>query len=105
MAPQPKFPLLPSVGVYSPEDLDRVEEMAGALMRPSDIATLIGVNADLLLMDISNRMTEVSYRYYYAKAQTRLLQHQKELELAKAGSALAVENLRQFTAQMSQEEM
>jgi hypothetical protein len=56
-------------------------------------------------MDISNRMTEVSYRYYYAKAQTRLLQHQKELELAKAGSALAVENLRQFTAQMSQEEM
>ncbi len=93
------------MGFYTTDELDTVETMAGALMRPSDIATLIGVNVDLLLMDLSNRRTEVSYRYYYAKAQTHLLQHQKELELAQAGSALAVENLRQFAAQMSQEEI
>jgi hypothetical protein len=104
-APKPKFEFAPSTGVYTPEELDKVEEMAGLLMKPSDIAILLGVNSDLLLYDLGNRRTEVSYRYFYAKAQATLLRHEKEVELAKAGSALAVENLKAYEAIMSGEEM
>lgn len=93
-----------SFGQYSPEQLSLVEEYAGDLMRPSDIAVLLCVDPDTLIGDIKNRHTEVSFRYYRAKATTTLLMHKKERELATAGSAAAVENLHQFQSLMTSEE-
>lgn len=93
-----------SFGRYTPEQLDLVGEYAGDLMRPSDIAVLLCVDADMLIADIRNRRTEVSFRYHRAKAATTLLMHKKERELATAGSAAAVDNLHQFQTLMTSEE-
>lgn len=97
-----KFDL--GLGYYTPQQLDLVGEYAADLMRPSDIAVLLCVDPDILLADIRNRSTEVSFRYHRAKAETTLLMHKKERELATAGSAAAVENLHQFQSQMTSEE-
>lgn len=92
------------LGEYTPEQLDLVSEYAADLMRPSDIAVLLCVDPDVLLADIRNRHTEVSFRYHRAKAATTLLLHKKERELATAGSASAVDNLHQFQSLMTSEE-
>lgn len=92
------------LGDYTPEQLDLVSEYAADLMRPSDIAVLLCVDPDVLLADIRNRHTEVSFRYHRAKAATTLLMHKKERELATAGSAAAVDNLHQFQSLMTSEE-
>lgn len=94
----------PGLGEYTLEQLDLVSEYAACLMRPSDIAVLLCVDPDVLLADIRNRHTEVSFRYHRAKAATTLLMHKKESELAAAGSAAAVENLHQFQSLMTSEE-
>jgi len=92
------------LGEYTPEQLDLVSEYAADLMRPSEIAVLLCVDPDVLLADIRNRHTEVSFRYHRAKAATTLLLHKKERELATAGSASAVDNLHQFQSLMTSEE-
>ncbi len=97
-----KFDL--GLGEYTPQQLDLVGEYAADLMRPTDIAVLLCVDPDILLADIRNKHTEVSFRYYRAKAATTLLMHKKERELATAGSAAAVDNLHQFQTLMTSEE-
>ena len=97
-----KFDL--GMGEYTPQQLDLVGEYAADLMRPTDIAVLLCVDPDILLADIRNKHTEVSFRYYRAKAATTLLMHKKERELATAGSASAVDNLHQFQTLMTSEE-
>ncbi len=109
--PQIILPPVPSdiefvegLGSYTPQQLDLVSEYAGDLMRPSDIAVLLCVDPDILIADIRNHRTEVSFRYHRAKAATTLLMHKKERELATAGSAAAVDNLHQFQTMMTSEE-
>ena len=89
---------------YSKEQLEKVEKLATVFMPISDIALIIEVNPEELRADIADEMTEVSRRYRRGKAITKLELHTQEMQLAKVGSPLALENARKNLLDMEDDE-
>ena len=89
---------------YSAEQISRIEEYAGYLMRITEIASLLDISPDLLKADISDKTTDVSRAYRRGKAKTMLVLRKQELDLAKVGSPLAVQLTAGYLMDMNDDE-
>lgn len=89
---------------YTPQQLDNVEQMASVYMPISDIALIIEVDVHELRADITAQNTEVSRRYRRGKAISKLQIRQQEMQLAKVGSPLALENANKNLLDMEDDE-
>ncbi|GHU77537.1 hypothetical protein FACS189414_4790 [Bacteroidia bacterium] len=84
---------------------EKIKEYAACLMSIADIAALIGADADHLQSKIADRTTDISKSYYLGKAETTYAIRSREVELAKAGSPLAVELTGDYLIEQSQHEL
>ena len=87
-------------GIYSQELLDKVQEYAGYLMQPIEIALLLDINFEDFKAAIMNRHSLVSKAYFRGKTQTILAIRKQEVELAKIGSPMAVEHAAKYITDM-----
>ncbi len=90
--------------MYSHEQKEMIRDCASNLMKISDIAALIDVDTDELRLEISNPQSEISRIYRRAKAQTIFDMRKAEIELARAGSPLAVQLVGHYVNDMEDEE-
>lgn len=74
-------------------DIDKLKEYAADLLPIETIAVLLDVEEILLREAIFDRSTDVSRAYFRGQAETIAAIRKQEVELAKAGSPLAVENV------------
>ncbi|MDR1981340.1 MAG: hypothetical protein LBQ39_06965 [Tannerellaceae bacterium] len=86
-------------------DAEKIKEYAACLMSIPDIAVLMGVDVDSLRGKIADRSSAISIAYYQGKAETTLAIRRQEVELAKAGSPLAVERTSDYLVEQSQHEL
>lgn len=89
---------------YSQEQLEQVEKLASIYMKITDIALVIEVDPYQLRADISNETSEVSRRYRRGKATSKAELLAQEMQLAKVGSPLALENARKNLLDMEDDE-
>ena len=89
---------------YSETQLSTVEQLASIYMKITDIALIIEVDATVLRQDIDTPSSEVSRAYRKGKALSKVALHQQEMNLAKVGSPLALENARQNLLDMEDDE-
>lgn len=89
---------------YTEEQLEQVEQLASIYMKISDIALIIEVDVTVLREDIECQDTAVSRAYRKGKAMSKVALHQQEMNLAKVGSPLALENARQNLLDMEDDE-
>lgn len=89
---------------YQPDQLDYVEQLASIYMTITDIALIIEVDPSVLRADIADELTEVSRRYRKGKALSKVELHKQEMQLAKVGSPLALENARNNLLEMEDDE-
>lgn len=89
---------------YTPQQLEQVEKLASIYMKITDIALVIEVDPDELRADISNEKSEVSRRYRRGKANSKAELLAQEMQLAKVGSPLALENARKNLLDMEDDE-
>lgn len=81
-----------------------MSELAGFLTPIGDIAVIMGVDVDVLRMDVRDRSNPVSLAYHKAKAETALKLRKQELELANVGSPLAVQLTNSYLLSMDSDE-
>lgn len=84
--------------------LEQVEKLSSIYMKISDIALIIEVEPEQLRAEISNESTEVSRRYRRGKATSKAELLAQEMQLAKVGSPLALENARRNLLDMEDDE-
>lgn len=89
---------------FSTEQIERIAELAAILTPVSDMAVLLGIDADELRHEIRNRTSPVSLAYYRAKAETAMRLRRQELELAAVGSPLAVQQVSRYLLDMDTDE-
>lgn len=90
--------------IYTQEQLVNVEKMASLYMKISDIAFIIGVSPEELRSDIANNFSDVSKAYNRGKASSKVALRAQEMQLAKVGSPLALENCRRNLLDMEDDE-
>ena len=74
-------------------NVEKLKEYAADLLPIETIAILLNEDELLLREAISDRATAISRAYYLGQAETIAAIRKQEVELAKAGSPLAVENV------------
>lgn len=74
-------------------DIEKLKEYAADLIPIDMIAVLLDIDEILLRDVISDRTTPISRAYYQGQAETIAAIRKQEVQLAKAGSPLAVENV------------
>jgi hypothetical protein len=89
---------------YSPEQMEKIKELASQLMRPEHIALLIGVDQEEFKRNIKHQSSPAYIAYETGKAETILELRKQELKLAKLGSPLAVEMVHRFMVDQEQNE-
>lgn len=89
---------------YNEQQLKTVEDCASVYMTIKDIALIIEVDDTQLRADIANESSEVSRRYRRGKAVSKLELHKQEMQLAKVGSPMALENARNNLLEMEDDE-
>ena len=89
---------------YTAEQLEQVEQLASIYMKISDIALIIEVDETALREDIARTTSEVSRAYRKGKALSKVALHQQEMNLAKVGSPLALENAHNNLLDMEDDE-
>lgn len=89
---------------YTKEQLDNIEKCATVYLPITDIALIIEVDPNELRADIADETTEVSRRYRRGKAISKLELHTQEMQLAKVGSPLALENAHKNLLDMEDDE-
>lgn len=85
-------------------DNDKLKEYAADLLPVSTIAILLDVEDFELLEAISDKSTETSKVYHRAKSETIAAIRKQEVELAKAGSPLAIENVGNYIIEQTNSE-
>ncbi len=90
--------------VYTEEQLKQVEQFASIYLKISDMAVILDVSPTLLREDIADRNSEVSKRYHWGKAASRVKLLHQEMQLAYVGSPLALENTRNNLLDMEDDE-
>ncbi len=89
---------------YDQKILHSIAELASVLTPISDIAVLLGLDEDVLRVDIRDHSTAVSQAYRMAKAETALKMRRQELELARVGSPLAAQLTADYLRTMESDE-
>ena len=89
---------------YSPEQLEKIKELASQLMRPDHIALLIGVDQEEFKRKIKHKGSDVYKAYESGKAETILELRKQEIKLALLGSPLAVDMVRRFMVDQEENE-
>lgn len=89
---------------FTQDLIDRVAELAADLTPPSEIAALIDVDPDLLRAELAMKHSPLRRAYLMAKAQTALSLRKQEIELARAGSPLAVQLTGAYLRDMTSDE-
>lgn len=89
---------------YSPEQLEKIKELASQLMRPDHIALLIGADPEELKRKIKHKGSDVYNAYETGKAETILELRKQEIKLALLGSPLAVDMVRRFLVDQEENE-
>lgn len=89
---------------YSAEQLEKVEQLASVYMAIRDIALIIEVDDTVLRADIADETSEVSRRYRRGKAISKVEILKQEMQLAKVGSPMALENVRNNLLEMEDDE-
>ena len=84
--------------------IDRIKELATMLTPVSDIAVLMDVDERRLREIISDKSHPASIAYRKGKAERALQIRQNELELAEAGSPLAVQLVGSYIRDMDSDE-
>lgn len=90
--------------LYTPEQLEQVEQLASIYAKITDIALVIEVEPEQLRADIANESSEVSRRYRRGKALSKVELLKQEMQLAKVGSPLALENCKKNMLDMEDDE-
>lgn len=89
---------------FSPEQLEQIEKFASIYLKISDMAILLGVNAEELRAEIANRSSEASLCYNRGKVASKVKLLSQEMLLAQVGSPLAVENSHRNLLDMEDDE-
>ena len=89
---------------YTPEQLDQIEKFASIYLKISDMSVILDIAPEQLRWDISQKDTEVSRRYYRAKAASKVKLLHQEMLLAQVGSPLAIENTHKNLLDMADDE-
>lgn len=89
---------------YTTEQIENVEKLSSLYMKISDIALIIGADENKLRQDIDNANTSVSLAYRKGKALRKLELRKQEMELARVGSPLALENAQKALIDMEDDE-
>lgn len=89
---------------FSKEQLEEIEKWASIYLPISDMATLMGIPADMLRDEIRNKNTDVSKAYHKGKAASRVNLHHQEMLLAQVGSPVAIENVHRNLLDMEDDE-
>lgn len=88
---------------YTPEQIERIEDLASIYMTISDMALLLDLDEAKLRIDINGR-TEVAKVYRRGKAKSKEKLLRQEMELAQTGSPEALENTRKNLLDMEDDE-
>lgn len=88
----------------SAEMLEQIEQLASIYMPIRDIALIIEVDETALREAIQSQTTPASRAYRKGKALSKVALHQQEMNLARVGSPLALENARQNLLDMEDDE-
>ena len=89
---------------FTSAQIDRIKELATMLTPVSDIAVLMDVDERCLREIISDKSHPVSIAYRKGKAERALQIRQNELDLAEAGSPLAVQLVGSYIRDMDSDE-
>ena len=89
---------------YTEEQLETIEQLASIYMPIRDIALILEVEDTHLREDIQCQTSPASRAYRKGKALSKVALHQQEMNLAKVGSPLALENARQNLLDMEDDE-
>ena len=89
---------------YTDEQLTTVEQLASVYMTISDMALILMVPVEELRADIANPSSMVSMRYRRGKALSKLEIRKQEMQLAKVGSPLALDNVNKNLLDMEDDE-
>jgi len=86
------------------EQLEQVEKLSSIYMKITDIALVIEVDPHELRAAISNESSEVSRRYRRGKATSKAELLAQEMQLAKMGSPLSLEKIKDNLLDMEDDE-
>ena len=86
------------------EQLEQVEKLSSIYMKITDIALVIEVDPHELRAAISNESSEVNRRYRRGKATSKAELLAQEMQLAKMGSPLALDKMKDNLLDMEDDE-
>jgi len=86
------------------EQLEQVEKLSSIYMKITDIALVIEVDPHELRAAISNESSEVSRRYRRGKATSKAELLAQEMQLAKMGSPLSLDKIKDNLLDMEDDE-
>lgn len=89
---------------YSEKQLEDIKKMASVYMTITEMASIMNLNKEELKSDILMDGSPANRAYYSGKNSTKLLLRKQEMELAKVGSPLALENCRAALLDMEDDE-
>lgn len=81
---------------FSKQQLEQIKEYAGYLFSPKEIAVLLEVDPNRFLQVIRQSSHPASMAYNKGKMETVLAIRKQEIELARVGSPMAVEMVKDF---------
>ncbi len=89
---------------YSDKELQQIEQMASLYLPISDIALILGINAEVLRRDIKIKESPAANAYLKGKVSSKIALRKQEMMLAKVGSPLALDNVRRALMDMEDDE-
>ncbi len=90
--------------LFSNDLIERIEELASLYMTVSDIAVIIGVDNNVLREELANGDSPAAKAYLSGKIKSKLELRRQEIQLAKVGSPLALQNCRDALIEMEEDE-
>lgn len=89
---------------YSEEELRKIEDLASAFVKISDIALVLDIPAPVLREDIAMRGTPAYKAYRRGKTISKINIQKQNLEFAKVGSPTAIDALMNSLSEMEDDE-
>lgn len=90
--------------LFSNDLIERIEELASLYMTVSDIAVIIGVDNNVLREELANGDSPAAKAYLRGKIKSKQELRRQEIQLAKVGSPLALQNCRDALIEMEEDE-
>lgn len=88
----------------SPQIVERIEQLAAELTPLAEIAVLVDIDLDILRQEFSNKDSPARLAYFRGKAATANALRKIELEFAKIGSPVAVQQTGEYLREMTLDE-